>query len=66
MNLIFNFSLIVFLDSSEVFALFDTVGDGKIFVKHVGDIVRSLGQNPTESLLSKCTSDYNPGNLLKH
>ncbi|XP_003741014.1 myosin-2 essential light chain [Galendromus occidentalis] len=51
-------------DYADVFALFDTVGDGKVFVKHLGDVLRACGQNPTASLLEKCTGDYAPDDRL--
>merc|ERR1711936_1195546 len=35
-------------DFKEVFQLFDTKGDGLIQVTQVGDVLRALGQNPTE------------------
>lgn len=33
----------------DAFLLFDTRGDGMIQVGQVGDVLRALGQNPTES-----------------
>jgi len=36
-------------DFQECFLLFDTKGDGKIPVKKVGEVLRALGTNPTES-----------------
>ena len=35
----------------EAFSLFDKDGDGKITAKELGTVMRSLGQNPTESEL---------------
>uniref|UniRef100_A0A183B899 EF-hand domain-containing protein n=1 Tax=Echinostoma caproni TaxID=27848 RepID=A0A183B899_9TREM len=32
--------------------LFDSVGDGKILAKDIGEVVRALGLNPTESDVS--------------
>jgi len=36
-------------EAEEVFMLFDTRGDRMIEVSQVGDVLRALGQNPTES-----------------
>jgi len=36
-------------EAEEVFMLFDTRGDRMIEVHQVGDVLRALGQNPTES-----------------
>ena len=33
----------------EAFLLYDNRGDGKISVSYIGDVMRALGQNPTES-----------------
>ena len=43
---------------SEVFAYFDTRGDERIAVSQVGDALRALGQNPTESEVAKCTETW--------
>ena len=51
------------LDISDTFALFDMKGDGKIAASQLGDTLRSLGQNPTESDIRKCGYTNNPGNL---
>merc|ERR1739845_57656 len=40
-------------DFKEVFQLFDTKGDGQIQVKQVGELLRALGQNPTEGEVNK-------------
>jgi len=37
------------LEFQECFYLFDTKGDAKIPMKMVGEVLRALGQNPTES-----------------
>lgn len=45
----------------ETFHLFDNRGDGKIQVNQVGDVLRALGQNPTESDVKKLTHQHRPG-----
>ena len=40
----------------EAFSLFDNRGDGKISVSQLGDVLRALGQNPTEAEVKKCCS----------
>lgn len=44
----------------ETFQLFDNRGDGKIQVNQVGDVLRALGQNPTESDVKKLTHQHRP------
>ena len=44
----------------DTFRIFDTKGDGKISVAQVGDVIRALGQNPTEADLKKCCDQLNP------
>jgi len=45
----------------EAFQLFDSRGDGKIHVTQIGDALRALGQNPTESDVKKFTQQHKPG-----
>jgi len=45
-------------DSREVFCYFDAKGDEKISVGQVGDVLRALGQNPTEAEIKKCSSHW--------
>lgn len=45
-------------DCREIFCYFDTKGDEKIHVKQVGDVLRSLGQNPTEAEIQKCCDHW--------
>lgn len=44
----------------EAFQLFDNRGDGKIHVAQIGDALRALGQNPTESDVKKFTHQHKP------
>lgn len=44
----------------ETFGIFDTKGDGKISVSQIGDVIRALGQNPTESDIKKCSDKLTP------
>merc|ERR1712203_438493 len=46
-------------DFKEVFQLFDTKGDGLIQVTQVGDVLRALGQNPTEGDVKKLVQSTN-------
>jgi myosin light chain 6 len=47
-------------DIQETFNLFDQRGDGKIAASQLGDVLRALGQNPTELEVRKCGYN-NPG-----
>ncbi|PKU27840.1 hypothetical protein llap_21856 [Limosa lapponica baueri] len=40
-------------DFKEAFLLFDRTGDAKITLSQVGDIIRALGQNPTNAEINK-------------
>ncbi|XP_006127443.1 myosin light chain 1/3, skeletal muscle isoform isoform X1 [Pelodiscus sinensis] len=40
-------------DYKEAFLLFDRTGEGKITLDQVGDIIRALGQNPTNAEIKK-------------
>jgi calmodulin len=44
----------------EAFSLFDKDGDGTIYVKELGHIMRSLGQNPTVAELQDITNEVDP------
>uniref|UniRef100_A0A670YQZ1 Calglandulin n=1 Tax=Pseudonaja textilis TaxID=8673 RepID=A0A670YQZ1_PSETE len=44
---------LIFLDYKEAFGLFDRVGDGKIQLSQCGDLMRALGQNPTNAEIRK-------------
>ncbi|VDM58402.1 unnamed protein product [Angiostrongylus costaricensis] len=45
-------------DCREVFCYFDSRGDEKISVQQVGDVLRALGQNPTEAEIGRCCAAY--------
>ncbi|KAH7698310.1 hypothetical protein AAVH_34601 [Aphelenchoides avenae] len=45
-------------DCREIFCYFDSKGDEKINVGQVGDVLRALGQNPTESEIRKCCESW--------
>jgi len=42
----------------EAFLLYDNRGDGKIPVSLIGDVMRALGQNPTESEVKKLVHEH--------
>ena len=48
------------LDKKDSFALFDKKGDGKIECSQIGDVLRALGQNPTEAEVKKTVADMDP------
>lgn len=57
------FSLIEILEFQEAFSLFDNRGDGKINVSQLGDVLRALGQNPTEAEVKRCCNQLKQGLL---
>jgi len=42
----------------ETFLLYDQRGDGRIPVSQIGDVMRALGQNPTESEVKKLVHEH--------
>uniref|UniRef100_A0A0N5A3M3 Myosin-2 essential light chain n=1 Tax=Parastrongyloides trichosuri TaxID=131310 RepID=A0A0N5A3M3_PARTI len=42
----------------EVFESYDTVGDGLIFAKQIGDVLRALNLKPTEADIHRYVSHY--------
>ena len=50
----------------ETFQLFDNRGDNKIHILQIGDALRALGQNPTESDVKKFTHQHKPGERFVH
>uniref|UniRef100_A0A8D0G8A5 Calglandulin n=1 Tax=Sphenodon punctatus TaxID=8508 RepID=A0A8D0G8A5_SPHPU len=49
--------------SLEAFQLFDRVGDGKIQLSQCGDVMRALGQNPTNIEVTKVLGHPKPDEL---
>ena len=45
----------------EAFQIFDNKGDGQIHVAQIGDVLRALGQNPTEAEVKKLCQSHRPG-----
>lgn len=45
----------------EAFQLFDIRGDNKIHISQIGNALRALGQNPTESDVNKFTQQHKAG-----
>lgn len=52
------FIMLCVVEFQEAFSLFDSRGDGKIHVSQIGDALRALGQNPTESDVKKFTQQH--------
>lgn len=48
------------MDYREVFNLFDSKGDGKIYAHQLGEVLRAMGQNPTEAEVKKCGYSQEP------
>ena len=48
----------------EAFLLYDNRGDGKIPVSLIGDVMRALGQNPTES--DRIILNWTFSNVIRH
>jgi Ca2+-binding EF-hand superfamily protein len=48
----------------EAFQLFDNRGDNKIHISHIGNALRALGQNPTESDVKKFAQQHKAGIVL--
>jgi len=45
-------------ESREVFGYFDTKGDECITISQVGDVMRALGQNPTQAEIAECCKKW--------
>lgn len=44
----------------ESFSLYDNRGDGKVYVNQIGEVLRAMGQNPTEAEVKKCVLQFDP------
>jgi len=44
----------------ETFGIFDSKGDNKIQVSQIGEVLRALGQNPTEAEVKKLSQQLRP------
>uniref|UniRef100_A0ACB8G022 Uncharacterized protein n=1 Tax=Sphaerodactylus townsendi TaxID=933632 RepID=A0ACB8G022_9SAUR len=52
-----SFSADQIADFKEAFLLFDRTGESKITLSQVGDVIRALGQNPTNAEVKKILGD---------
>ncbi|KAM4602194.1 myosin, light polypeptide 3, skeletal muscle [Polymixia lowei] len=50
-------------DFKEAFGLFDRVGDSQVAFSQVADIMRALGQNPTNKEVKKILGDPSPDDM---
>lgn len=57
---------ILLIEMQETFQLFDSRGDNKIHISQIGNALRALGQNPTESDVKKFTHQHKPGKVNKN
>lgn len=57
---------LLFLEMQEAFQLFDIRGDNKIHISQIGNALRALGQNPTESDVNKFTQQHKAGKKIVH
>lgn len=56
-----------FADYREAFGLFDRVGDNKVAYNQIADIMRALGQNPTNKEVIKMLGNPNTeGKMYMH
>jgi len=59
-----NFTEDQIIDFQETFSLFDNRGDGKISISQLGDALRAMGQNPTETDVRKCAHTLKPDDRI--
>ena len=53
--------MIMISDIKDAFTLFDNKGDDKIAANQLGDVLRAVGQNPSEAEVRKCGYNSDPG-----
>jgi myosin light chain 6 len=51
-------------DCRDVFCCFDSKGDEKINVKQIGDVLRALGQNPTQLQIKKYCEHWSDKGII--
>ena len=49
--------MLLFIDFYEAFEMYDMNSDGKITSGELGEVMRSLGENPTEPELAKIIAE---------
>nr|UEK51428.1 M(II)ELC-like protein [Parasacculina yatsui] len=52
------------VEFQETFSIFDMKGDSKIATSQIGDVVRALGQNPTEADVKRLCQSKNSDDRL--
>jgi len=52
-------------DYREAFGLFDRVGDAKVAYNQVADVMRALGQNPTNKEVAKVLGNPTPDDMVQ-
>ncbi|UYV69561.1 MYL6 [Cordylochernes scorpioides] len=55
--------VVVPTEFQDAFSLFDNRGDNKIAISQLGDVLRALGQNPTEAEVKKCCIQLKPATV---
>lgn len=56
-----DYGVVICTEFQETFNLFDNKGDGKIYASQLGEVLRAMGQNPTEAEVKKCGFSQEPG-----
>ena len=64
-RLIIDISLLLFSEFKQSFHMFDQNGDGKITLSELGNVMRTLGQNPSESDLKQMIRELDSNSECK-